>query len=85
MVSTSNYVLERLLPNPLLHAAANPVIDLIRAKFAVIGLDEGIDHRSIAVATERGFTAGQWQLPVFHEAATSSLMLGSRRLAVLSR
>jgi cell division protein ZapE len=85
VVSTSNYAPEGLLPNPLLHAAAEPVIELIRARFGVIDLDEGIDHRSIAVATEQGFTAGRWLPPVAHDDATSSLMLGSRCLPVLPR
>ena len=48
VVATSNYVPDELLPNPLLHAAAEPVIDLIRSRFAVIDLDEGIDHRATA-------------------------------------
>lgn len=83
VVATSNYVPEELLPNPLLHVAAEPVIDLIRSRFAVINLDEGIDHRSATTGSEHGFTAGGWLRPLAHKPATSSLTLGNRSLSVL--
>ncbi|MBB1052823.1 AFG1/ZapE family ATPase [Dietzia sp. B44] len=83
VVATSKYVPDELLPNPLLHAAAEPVIDLIRSRFAVIDLDEGIDHRIAATSSEHGFTAGRWLPPMSHEEAASSLMLGNRSLPVL--
>lgn len=87
VVATSNYVPEGLLPNPLLHAAAEPVTDLIRSRFAVIDLDEGIDHRATASATGsvNGFTAGGWLPPLSHKPTTSSLTLGNRSLPVLSQ
>lgn len=85
VVATSNYVPDELLPNPLLHAAAEPVVDLIRSRFEVIDLDEGTDHRAAATGSEHGFTAGRWRPPMSHEVATASLVLGSRSLPVLSQ
>ncbi|MDV7999988.1 cell division protein ZapE [Rhodococcus sp. IEGM 1408] len=85
VIATSNYVPEELLPNSLLHAAAEPVISLIRSRFAVIDLDEGIDHRATATGSEKGFTAGGWLPPLSHKPSTSSLTLGNRSLPVLSQ
>lgn len=84
VVSTSNYAPEELLPNPLLHAAAEPVIDVIRSRFVVIDLDEGIDHRCSAPAGQ-GFASGAWLPPAVHEARTTTLILGGRRLPVLAQ
>ncbi|WP_163377273.1 AFG1/ZapE family ATPase [Dietzia sp. Alg238-R159] len=85
VVATSNYAPEGLLPNPLLHHAAEPVIEHIRARFLVVDLDEGIDHRDAATIREDGFTSGQWLPPVPHEPPTTSLNLGTRALPVLPR
>lgn len=85
VVTTSNYVPEELLPNPLLHAAAEPVISLIRSRFTVIDLDEGIDHRATDAKRTTGFAAGGWLPPVVHPLASSSLPLGNRSLPVLSQ
>ena len=87
VVATSNSVPEELLPNPLLHAAAEPVIDLIRTRFAVIDHDEDIDHLATVTTTScvNGLTAGGWLPPISHEPATSSLTLGYRKLSVVSQ
>lgn len=85
VVATSNYAPEGLLPNPLLHAAAEPVIDIIRSSFEVIELDEGIDHRDAATGCEDGFTRGRWLPLMPHEPTTMSLALGTRTLPVLPR
>ena len=85
VVATSNYVPEGLLPNPLLHDAAQPVIARIRSHFDVIDLDEGVDHRAGATGREGGFASGKWLSLVSHGQANGSLVLGGRALPVLPR
>lgn len=83
VVATSNYRPEGLLPNPLLHEAAEPAITHLRSNFEVVDLDEGIDHRAAATACGDGFASGKWLPPVSHEPATASLLLSARALQVL--
>lgn len=83
VVATSNYRPEGLLPNPLLHEAAEPVIKHIRCNFEVADLDEGIDHRTNGTVCRAGFTSGKWLQPIAHEPATASLILSARALPVL--
>jgi len=83
VVVTSNYQPEGLLPNPLLHHAAEPVIAQIREHFEVIDLDEGVDFRRANGAAKGGFSAGGWLPVVRHAPATASLSLNSRMLSVL--
>lgn len=60
VVVTSNYAPESLLPHPLYHSAAEPVIALVRRRFEVIALDDGVDHRAPGCADAVGFGAGKW-------------------------
>lgn len=45
VVATSNYRPAQLLPNPLLHDAAEPVIAQLSWHFAIFELDDGVDYR----------------------------------------
>lgn len=85
VIATSNYLPEGLLPNPLLHDAAQPVIAWIRSHFEVIDLDEGVDHRADATVREGGFASGRWLPLASHGQANDSLVLGVRALQVLPR
>lgn len=85
VVATSNYPPEELLPNPLLHHAAEPVIAHIRTTFDVIDLDEGIDHRDAAITDRDGFASGRWLRVVPHDPATARHTLNARQLLVLPR
>ncbi|WP_345750649.1 cell division protein ZapE [Microbacterium rhizophilus] len=58
LVVTSNYAPERLLPNPLFHGTFEPAIADIRARFDVIAIDGGADHRARGGST--GFGSGTW-------------------------
>lgn len=85
IVATSNYRPCDLLPNPLLHDAATPVIAEINATFVVVDVDDGVDHRASRRRPERqGFHAGCWN--VTEELApfrlTATVVVNGRRLAV---
>lgn len=89
VVATSNYPPAELLPNPLLHQAAEPVIARINAAFRVVELDEGVDHRQGArhgcgVPGNGGFASGAWLPVVSHAPATGAVEVGGRSLPVLA-
>ena len=91
VVATSNYHPSDLLPNPLLHSAAEPVIDQIKRNFAVCALDDGVDHRSEHHLTPAdGFAAGTWTLAAFRgnetaEQLSESIRINGRELGVVSK
>lgn len=83
VVATSNYPPDELLPNPLLHHAAEPVIERIIASFEVLELDEGVDHRRYTPAAEKGFASGVWLPLVAHAPVSADVRVGGRQLAVV--
>lgn len=85
VVATSNYVPEQLLPNPILHHAAEPIIAHIRSHFEVVELDEGVDYRDAGASSSGGFASGRW-LPIApHGPASASIGVNARSLPVLPR
>lgn len=81
MVVTSNYAPERLLPNPLFHGTFEPAIAAIRARFDVIEVDGGRDHRRAGGTT--GFAAGSWITGSVVPAPTGSHVIrGEREIVV---
>lgn len=89
VVATSNYPPAELLPNPLLHQAAEPVISRIEATFRVVELDEGVDHRleichGGGVPGNGGFASGAWLPMVSHAPATGTVEVSGRSLPVLA-
>lgn len=83
VVATSNYVPEQLMPNPVLHHAAEPVISLLRSHFEVAELDEGVDYRAAAASRSAGFDSGGWMSWAHHGPATASISLNARSLPVI--
>lgn len=81
LLMTSNYAPEGLLPNPLYHHHAVPLIEQITTTAAVIRIDDGTDYRGQHGASARGFTSGHWQVrpPRQREQPSSGVELGARR------
>lgn len=85
VLATSNYRPSDLLPNPLLHSAAEPVIGQIVENFEVFSLDDGVDHRGLGSRRRtQGFASGQWTIgtSVMSAATKRTISIGGRRLAV---
>lgn len=85
VVATSNYRPSDLLPNPLLHSAADPVIAQIVANYEVFSLDDGVDHRRLGSHRRtQGFTSGKWTIGTapMPTATERTISIGGRRLVV---
>lgn len=72
VISTSNYAPGNLLPNPLLHHAAEPLIERIHENIDLMDLDEGIDHRFHSQKRSGGFSNGAWCPAIPHPLHTTS-------------
>lgn len=82
VVATSNYPPAELLPSPLLHQAAEPVIARIEGGFEVIELDDGVDHRRYSPPADAGFASGAWLPVVDHGPLGAVAKVNGRSLAV---
>lgn len=80
LLVTSNYPPGGLLPNPLYHHHAVPLIESINATFAVIRIGDGTDYRQLIRGRE-GFAGGTWcRSPGGDEPAAGDLVtLGTAR------
>ncbi|MFC7375147.1 cell division protein ZapE [Brachybacterium sp. GCM10030268] len=61
LLMTSNYPPEELLPNPLHHHHALPLIEQIIATTAVAHIGIGRDYR-VGVRAHAGFASGEWEI-----------------------
>lgn len=59
LLMTSNYPPEGLLPDPLYHHHALPLIEQISRTTNVVRIGDGVDYR-VRTRSEHGFAAGAW-------------------------
>lgn len=83
-LTTSNYVPEDLMPNPLYHERFLPAINTLRTELDIVHLGDGEDYRRKSDAT-RGFGAGSWRTKAPSATDTTAIELNAAGHIITAR